>query len=109
MMNTINSNFPKLEDILLVDLPECIQLLPENWKGDTKRVWMRLTISKQAIDNEKFNLRGFIKAKFNNALKAIQKRKNVDKLCITHYIAITVDMVSDKEIAILHINIEYAI
>lgn len=108
-MNTINSNFPKLEDILLVDLPECIQLLPENWKGDTKRVWMRLTISKQAIDNEKFNLRGFIKAKFNNALKAIQKRKNVDKLCITHYIAITVDMVSDKEIAILHINIEYAI
>ena len=108
-MNTINSNFPKLEDILLVDLPECIQLLPENWKGNTKRVWMRLTISKQAIDNEKFNLRGFIKAKFNNALKVIQKRKNVDKLCITHYLAITVDMVSDKENAILQIFIEYAI
>jgi len=109
MMNTINSNFPKLEDILLVDLPECIQLLPENWKGNTKRVWMRFPISKQAIDNEKFNLRGFIKAKFDNALKAIQKRNNVDKLCITHYLAITVDMVSDKEKAILHINIEYAI
>ena len=108
-MNTINSNFPKLEDILLVDLPECIQLLPEDWKGNTKRVWMRLTISKQAIDNEKFNLRGFIKAKFNNALKVIQKRKNVDKLCITHYLAITVDMVSDKENAILQIFIEYAI
>ena len=108
-MNTINSNFPKLEDILLVDLPECIQLLPENWKGNTKRVWMRLPISKQAIDNEKFNLRGFIKAKFDNALKAIQKRNNVDKLCITHYLAITVDMVSDKEKAILQINIEYAI
>ena len=108
-MNTINSNFPKLEDILLVDLPECIQLLPENWKGNTKRVWMRLTISKQAIDNEKFNLREFIKAKFNNALKAIQKRNNVDKLCITHYLAITVDMVSDKEKAILQIDIEYAI
>jgi len=108
-MNTINSNFPKLEDILLVDLPECIQLLPEDWKGNTKRVWMRLTISKQAIDNEKFNLRGFIKAKFDNALKVIQNRNNVDKLCITHYLAITVDMVSDKEKAILQINIEYAI
>jgi hypothetical protein len=109
MMNTINSNFPKLEDILLVDLPECIQLLPEDWKGNTKRVWMRLTISKQAIDNEKFNLRGFIKAKFNNALKVIQKRNNVDKLCITQYLAITVDMVSDNEKAILQIDIEYAI
>ena len=70
---------------------------------------MRFPISKQAIDNEKFNLRGFIKAKFNNALKVIQKRNNVDKLCITHYLTITVDMVSDKEKAILHINIEYAI
>ena len=70
---------------------------------------MRFPISKQAIDNEKFNLRGFIKAKFNNALKVIQKRNNVDKLCITHYLTITVDMVSDNEKAILQIFIEYAI
>ena len=105
----LETGVPTIDDMLLVNLPEGVTLLPENWEGKSERAWMRLTLSKQAIENEKFPMRAFVKAKFNNSLTAIRKRKNMEQLCLTHYFCMTVDTVSDKRAAIFHIYIEYAI
>ena len=109
MNGEINTGYSTAEDLLLVNLPEGVTLLPEDWDGKSERVWMRLTLSKQAIENEKFPMRAFVKAKFNNSLTAIRKRKNMEQLCLTHYFCMTVDTVSDKRATIFHIYIEYAI
>ena len=105
----LETGVPTIEDLLLVNLPEGVTLLPEDWEGKSERAWMRLTLSKQAIENEKFPMRAFVKAKFNNSLTVIRKRKNMEQLCLTHYFCMTVDPVSDKNVTIFHIYIEYAI
>ena len=109
MNGELKTDMPTVADLLLVNLPDCVELLPEDWEGKTERAWIRLTVSQQAVNNPKFSLRGFVKSKFNNSLSAIRKRRNVEKLCMTHYLAVTVDQVSDKERVIFHIYIEYAI
>ena len=63
MNGELKSDMPTIEDLLLVNLPEGVTLLPEDWEGKTERAWMRLTLSKQAIENEKFPMRAFVKAK----------------------------------------------
>ena len=105
----LETGVPTIEDLLLVNLPEGVTLLPEDWEGKSERAWMRLTLSKQAIENEKFPMRAFVKAKFNSSLTAIRKRKNMEQLCLTHHFCMTVDPVSDKNVTIFHIYIEYAI
>jgi len=109
MNGELKTDMPTVEDLLLVNMPDCVELLPEDWKGKTERAWMRLTLSKQAIENEKFPLRAFVKSKFNNALRALRKRKKIEKLCLTHYLFMSVDQVSDKKVAIIHIYFEYSI
>ena len=105
----LKANMTTLEDILFVGLPECVTILPEDWEGNTKRSLIKFRVSNQAIENCEFDLRGFVKSKFNNALKAIQKRENIEKLCMTHHLSMIVDQVSNKVSTIFYIHIEYAI
>lgn len=109
MNGEIKTGVQTIEDMLLVNLPDGVTLLPEDWKGKTERVWIRLTLSKQAIENDKFPMRAFVKSKFNNSLTALRKGKNMEQLCMTHHFTITVDSVSDKKVTIFHIFVEYAI
>jgi hypothetical protein len=109
MNGELKTDMPTIDDLLLVNLPDGVTLLPEDWEGKSERAWMRLTLSKQAIENEKFPLRAFIKSKFNNSLTALRKKKKMEQLCMTHHFTITVDQVSDKNVTIFHIYIEYAI
>ena len=105
----IETNIQTLEDLLFVELPECMTILPEDWDGKTERALIKFRVSKQAVDNDEFDLRGYVKSKFNNALKAIRKRKNIEKLCITHYLNMAVDSVSDMDSIIIYIHIKYSI
>ena len=109
MDGEINTGIQTIEDLLMVNLPEGVTLLPEDWEGKTERAWIRLTLSKQAIENDKFPMRAFIKSKFNNSLTALRKRKKLEQLCMTHYFTMTVDTASDKHVAVFHIFIEYAL
>ena len=105
----LETGVPTIEDLLLVNLPEGVTLLPEDWEGKTERAWMRLTLSKQAIENEKFPLRAFVKSKFNNSLTALRKRKNFEQLSLLRRMTLSIDTVSDKHVTIFHIYIEYSI
>lgn len=105
----LETGVPTIDDLLLVNLPEGVTLLPEDWDGKSERVCVSLTVSKQAFENDKFPLRTFVKAKFNNMLTAIRKRKNMEQLCLTRSFCMTVDTVSDMREAIFYIYIKYAI
>lgn len=107
MYAELNTDKEKLEDILFVGLPEFVNILPEDWEGNTVRELIKIRVSKQAIENDEFDLRGFVKSKFNNSLKAIRKRKNVEKLCLTHHLSVIIVGMSDKVSTIfVHIEIE---
>lgn len=109
MNGELKTEMPTIDDLLLVNLPDGVTLLPEDWEGKSERAWMRLTLSKQAIENEKFPLRAFIKSKFNNGLTALRKRKNFEQLSLLRRMTFSIDTVSDMHVTIFHIYIEYSI
>ena len=96
------------EDLFLKDLPPCVSLLPNDWEGETTRVKMTFAVSRQAVNNEKFDVQGFIKAKFDNTLKAIRHRRGIDELRLTRRISVTIDPMSGREKVQIYIHIEYA-
>ena len=96
------------EDMLLKDLPPDVVLLPKDWDGKTTRAYLDFSISKQAINNKKFDLQGFIKNKFNIALTAIRRMKSVNELRLTQKIRMVIDQNSGHKKTQLYIFIEYA-
>ena len=107
MYAELNTDKEKLEDILFVGLPEFVNILPEDWEGNTVRMLIKIRVSKQAIENDEFDLRGFVKSKFNNSLKVIRKRKNIEKLCLTHHLSVIIDGMSDN-VSTIFVHIEIA-
>ena len=97
-----------IEDIFLSDLPEGVTLLPKKWKGDTTRAMLKFAVSRQAVNNKKFDLRGFIKAKFDNALTAIRRRRSFDGLRLKPQLRMTIDPNRGNEKTMVYIFIEYA-
>ena len=94
------------EEVMLSNLPEGVTLLPKDWQGETKRLSMEFTVSSQAIYNPKFSLQTFLKKKFDNALRVIRKVENIEDLCITHRLDMTVDPMNSDEITYFFIHIE---
>ena len=96
------------ENSLLINLPAGVTLLPNDWEGETKRVVLKFAVSQQAVNNKKFDLQGFIKAKFDNALTAIRHRIGVNELHLTRRIRVAIDVISDHKKIRIYIDIEYA-
>lgn len=96
------------EDLFLKDLPPCVSLLPNDWEGETTRVKMTFAVSQQAVNNEKFDLNGFIKAKLDNTLTAIRHRRNIKELRLTHRLQVVIDPKSGREKTQIYFHIEYA-
>ena len=107
MYAELNTDKEKLEDIFFVGLPEFVNILPEDWEGNTVRDLIKIRVSKQAIENDEFDLRGFVKSKFTNSLKVIRKRKNIEKLCLTHHLSVIIVEMSDK-VSTIFVHIEIA-
>lgn len=97
-----------VEDMFLKDLPEGVTLLPKDWQGETTRVDLKFAVSEQAISNKKFDLQGFIKAKFDNTLKAIRQRRHIDDLRLARRLYVIIDTKSAPEKTQVHFHIEYA-
>lgn len=102
-----NTEYPKAEDLFLNDLPDGVTLLPDDWEGPTTRMAFRSTVSNDAIENEEFDLRGFLKDGFNNVLTAIRKDKGLDVLSLTHRMSVSTDRISDPQKTHFDFHIEY--
>jgi hypothetical protein len=97
-----------VEEMLLKDLPEGVTLLPHNFEGETTRVMLKFAISQQAVNNKKFDLKGFIKAKLDNSLTAIRHRRNIDELRLSRRIIVMIDPISGLKKPQIYFHIEYA-
>lgn len=97
-----------IEDILLSDLPASVTLLHKKWEGETTRVMLKFAVSRQAVNNKKFDLRGFIKAKFDNALTAIRRRRGFDGLRLKRQLRMDIDPNRGNGKTMVYIFIEYA-
>jgi hypothetical protein len=97
-----------VQDMFLNELPPGVTLLPEDWQGETERVVAKLAISQQAINNAKFDVEGFIRAKLNNILTAIRKRRDIDELRLTHRFHCIIDPKVEPEKTKVYFHIEYA-
>ena len=103
----MNGDILSVEDILLKDLPPDVVLLPKDWDGKTTRAYLDFSVSKQAINNKKFDLQGFIKIKFNIALTAIRNRKGVKELRLAQKIRMVVNQYSSHKKTHILIFIAY--
>ena len=99
---------PSVEEMFLKDLPEGVTLLPSDWEGETTRVTLKFAVSQQAVNNEKFDLNGFIKAKLDRTLTAIRQRRNIKELRLTRRLQVVIDAMSDREKTQIYFHIEYA-
>ena len=95
------------EDLFLRDLPQGVTLLPKDWEGDTTRAELKFGVSRQAIENEKFDLQGFIKTKFDNTLMAIRRRKGLDELHLLRRLRVVIDPLSGHTKTQIYLYIEY--
>ena len=96
------------EDIFFKDLPPGVTMLPKDWEGDTTRVYMNFAVSDQAVKNEKFDLQGFIKGKFDVSLMAIKRRKGLKELRLKHWLHVTIDPEHPSKRTHIYIFVEYA-
>ena len=97
-----------VEETFLKDLPEGVTLLPTNFDGETTRVVLKFAVSQQAVNNKKFDLNGFIKAKLDNTLTAIRHRRNIKELRMTRRLQVWIDPKSGRENTQINFYIEYA-
>ena len=97
-----------VEDMFLKDLPPNVSLLPKDWEGETTRVYLKFAVSDQAVKNEKFDLQGFIKGKFNVSLMAIKRRRCLKEMRLTHRLCVIIDPKADREKTKIFIHLEYA-
>ena len=98
---------PTAADTFLNELPSGVTLLPEEWHGDTVRVMAEFAISQQAIKNAKFDVEGFIKAKFNNTLTAIRQRRGIKELRIPRRLCVIIDPNKKPEKTKVYFYFEY--
>lgn len=97
-----------VEEMFLKNLPEWVTLLPHNFEGETTRVILNFAVSQQAVNNEKFDLSGFIKAKLDNTLTAIRHRRNIKELRLTRRLKVVIDPKSGRKKTQIYFYIEYA-
>jgi hypothetical protein len=97
-----------VEKAFLKDLPAGVTLLPDNFEGETTRVRLKFAVSQQAVNNEKFDLNGFIKTKLDNTLTAIRHRRNIKELRLTRRLQVVIDPKSGHEKTQIYFHIEYA-
>ena len=97
-----------VEEMFLKDLPEGVTLLPHYFEGETARVMLKFAVSQQAVNNKKFDLNGFIKAKLDNTLTAIRHRRNMKELRLTRLLQVVIDPKSGFEKTQIYCHIEYA-
>jgi hypothetical protein len=97
-----------VEEMFLKDLPEGVTLLPHYFKGETTRVMLKFAVSQQAVNNKKFDLERFIKAKLDNTLTAIRHRRNIKELRLIRRLKVVIDPKSGREKTKIYFHIEYA-
>lgn len=88
-------------------LPEGVTLLPRDWEGETTRVWLSFSVSRQAEYNEKFDLKGFLISKLNNSLTAIRRRRNIKELRLTHRLRLEIDP-NGLDVTKFYFHVEFA-
>lgn len=108
MDGEINTGISTIEDLLMVNLPEGVTLLPHNFDGETVRVTAKFAISQQAINNAKFDVEGFIRAKLHNTLTAIRQRRDIKELRLAHRFHCIIDPKVEPEKTKVYFYIEYA-
>lgn len=96
------------EEMFLKDLPKGVTLLPRNFEGETTSVMLKFSVSQQAVNNEKFDLNGFIKAKLDNTLTVIRRRRNIKELRLTRQLQAVIDPKSGREKTQIYFHINYA-
>lgn len=96
------------QDMFLNELPQGVTLLPDDWEGETVRVTAKFAISQQAINNAKFDVEGFIRAKLHNTLTAIRQRRGIKELRLTHRFHCIIDPKVKPEKTKVYFHIEYA-
>lgn len=96
------------EELLLKDLPHGVTLLPHDFEGETTRVMFEFAVSKQTVNNPKFDTDGFIKAKFDNALTAFRHRQNIKELHLSRRFHVVIDPENERDKTQIYIHIEYA-
>lgn len=97
-----------VEDMLLKDLPPGVSLLPKDWEGETTRVYMNFDVSNQAVKNEKLDLQGFIKGKFDVLLMDIKRRNGLEELLLKPWLNVTIDQEHASKRTHIYIFLEYA-
>ena len=105
---TMSKDILSVEDMFLKDLPPGVTLLPKDWEGETTRAYLKFAISDQAIKNEKFDLKGFIKGKFDVSLMAIKRRRCLKELRLKHWLHASIDPKHTSKRTHIYIFLEYA-
>lgn len=95
-----------LKDII-GDTPEWIKFLPDDFKGATKRAYIKFAVSDAATRNATF-CRKVTSAKFFLSLKHIMENHGMTEIRLTNNFLAVVDSVSNKEVTFFRFHIEYA-
>lgn len=95
-----------LKDVL-TDMPDWIKMLPESWDGPTKMVFMNFPISKIALKNSDFDVKGFISFKLKSSLLTIMHKHLLSEIHLTNHFLMFIDDKWNR--SDVHIHLEYSV
>jgi len=93
---------------LIGDIPYWVKFLPKDWEGETIRAVVTFAVSKLAIENAKFDLKGFVSEKFVLGLRVIKNKHRKDELYLSRNYNATIDDFRDKEKTYFYFHVEFA-
>lgn len=102
----INGPSPIIEQVIN-DVPLWVKILPDSWEGETIRAHIKIAVSKMAIEDIKFDLKGYVSAKFTFALKNLIKHHGMSEIHLKPRFGAEVDSHSYDAITFFHFYIEF--
>jgi hypothetical protein len=93
---------------LIGDIPDWIKILPKDWKGETTRATIHFAVSNLAIENAKFDTKGFVSEKFVKALRRLKEKCGLDEICLTNRFSASIDSITDDTQTFFCFHVEFA-
>lgn len=107
-LQTRPDGMPIILFYLIGEVPYWVKFLPKDWEGETVRAKLSFAVSKQAIENVKFDTKGFVSEKFVQSLRRLKEKCGLDEICLTNRFSASIDSTTDDTQTFFYFHVEFA-
>ena len=89
------------------NVPNWLKILPDDWDGWIIRAHIKISVSKLAYENIRFDLNGFLSEKLKISLKHIMLKYGMSEIHLKSVVNASIDTCSNNEVNYFHFIVEF--